>query len=291
MIWHSTMQSDFAKPSFSVPISSPDEHRIICEFANRGYNIKQMLKACLTLHRSELEADIIRKNSHVMVLDGLFSGMLCGTHTLSSVLLAKIHGTYEREVQDLILEYGLNSDFFIDIGCAEGYYVNGIAYYCKIPSHGVDINSSAEKLVLDTASKNGISHLVSFSNSCSDLFALRIGKGLILIDVDGCEIDILEELFSFLNSSVECKPSSIIFIIETDLDQEYKPNTSLIIEFLVKQGVLIQSIARQDPLRRFSDSCRHFSFLDQCIVGLEGRGAGQQWVLAEWFADKPIAKI
>jgi len=177
---------------------------------------------------------------------------------------------------------------FIDIGCAEGYYVNGIAYYFKIPSHSVDINSSAENLVLDTASKNGISHLVSFSNSCSDLFALRTGKGLILIDVDGCEMALLEELFSLLNSFVECKPSSIIFIIETDLDQEYKQNTSLIIQYLVKQGVLIQSIARQDPLRRFSDSCRHFSFLDQCI---EGRGAGQQWILAEWFADKPIAKI
>ncbi len=105
------MQPDFAKSIFSVPISAPDEHRIICEYANRGYNIKQMLKACLTLHRSELESDIIRENSHVTVLGGLFSGMLCGTHTLSSVLLAKIHGTYEREVQDLILEYGLSSDF------------------------------------------------------------------------------------------------------------------------------------------------------------------------------------
>ena len=77
-------------------------------------------------------------------------------------------------------------------------------------------------------------------------------------------------------------PIKIVFIIETDLAYNNQQNTPELINFLVEHGALIQSIARQDPLRRFSDFSRHLSFMDQWVAGLEGRGAGQQWIVAEW---------
>lgn len=208
--------------------------------------------------------------------------MLCSTSTLSSVLLAKYQGTYECEVQDLIIEWASDADYFLDIGCAEGYYVNGMAYRYKIPSVGIDINLAAKQLLLETAAANNLSDYVSFSDSIKSALSGKAGKILILVDVDGAERDVLKEVFESL-AFVLCDIAiKIVFIIETDLAYNNKQNTPDLINFLVEHGALIQSIARQDPVRRFSDFNRHLSFMDQWVAGLEGRGAGQQWIVAEW---------
>jgi len=264
-----------------VPDNAPNEDKIICDLINKGFSARQLLKASSSFYRHELEQKL-RMQKHIKVLGGLFSGMLCSTATLSSVLLAKYQGTYECEVQDLIIEWASDADYFLDIGCAEGYYVNGMAYRYGIPSVGVDVNLAAKQLLLETAKANNLTDYVSFSDSIAAALSGKTGKILILVDVDGAEHDVLKEVFESLASALGGIPINIIFIIETDLASNNKQNTPDLINFLVEHGALIQSIARQDPLRRFSNFSRHLSFMDQWVAGLEGRGAGQQWIVAEW---------
>ena len=146
----------------------------------------------------------------------------------------------------------------------------------------IDINLAAKQLLLETAAANNLSDYVSFSDSIAATLSGKTGKILILVDVDGAEHDVLNQVFESLASVLGGMPIKIIFIIETDLTSNNKQNTPELINVLVERGALIQSIARQDPLRRFSNFSRHLSFMDQWVAGLEGRGAGQQWIVAEW---------
>jgi hypothetical protein len=74
----------------------------------------------------------------------------------------------------------------------------------------------------------------------------------------------------------------VILAIETDIGSNGEQNTAELVEILVLKGVSVKAMAQQDPLRRFSTHTRHLSFMDQCVHGLEGRGAGQLWLLAHW---------
>ena len=272
-----------ASHSVTVPEHAPKEDQIICQLVNQGFSPKQLLRAAWSLYRHELE-ETLRAQRHVAVWGGLFAGMLCNTTSLSSVLLAKRQGTYEAELQDLIFEWASDVQAFVDIGCAEGYYVNGMAYWLKIPCVGVDINLAARDLVLETAHVNGQASLVSFQTSIPAAIANVQGKVLILVDVDGNEIDVIGQLFDSLctQDPVGEIVREVVLAIETDINANGEQNTSQLVDLLVRKGASIQAMARQDPLRRFSQRTRHLSFMDQCVHGLEGRGPGQLWLLATW---------
>lgn len=269
--------------SVAVPSNAPPEDQIICQLVNQGFNPKQLLRAAWSLYRHELQ-EALRAKPHVPVLGGLFAGMLCNTTTLSSVLLAKQQGTYEAELQDLIFEWASDVQGFVDIGCAEGFYVNGIAHWLKIPCVGVDINPAARDLVLGTAQVNGYANFVSFQSSVAEAISAVQGKILVLVDVDGHERLVLGELFDSLfafdpNGNIV---REVVLVVETDVSANGEQNTAELVEILVGKGASIQAMARQDPLRRFSQRTRHLSFMDQCVHGLEGRGPGQLWLLATW---------
>jgi hypothetical protein len=255
---------ELSSERFSVPITAPPEDQ-----------------AAWTFYRYDLESNL-RDQKYVGVLAGLFTGMFCCTKTLSSVLLSKYHGTYECEVQDLLVQFIVDADCFIDIGCAEGYYVNGVAYRYKIPCVGVDINPEARSLVLDTAVVNNLASYVTYSANIEEALANKSGKIVILIDVDGTELDVLENIFELFADNSNLLATNIIFIIESDFDSNMQPNTAQIVDYLAGLNVKIHSIVRQDPLRRFSSYGRHLSFMDQCVIGLEGRPAGQQWIVANF---------
>jgi len=269
--------------SVTVPEHAPKEDQIICQLVNQGFRPKQLLRAAWSLYRYELE-EALRAQGHVPVLGGLFAGMLCNTTSLSSVLLAKHQGTYEAELQDLIFEWASDVQAFVDIGCAEGYYVNGLAYWLKVPCVGVDIDPAARDLVLETAQVNGQAPLVSFKSSIPAAIATVQGKVLILVDVDGHEREVIDELFDSLLAQEPAGEivREVILAVETDVDANGNQNTSQLVDLLVRKGASVQAMARQDPLRRFSMRTRHLSFMDQCVHGLEGRGPGQLWLLATW---------
>uniref|UniRef100_UPI0040488B91 hypothetical protein n=1 Tax=Cyanobium sp. TaxID=2164130 RepID=UPI0040488B91 len=111
---------------YSVPESAPAEDKAISQLVNSGMNPKQLYKAAYTFYRVALEEQLIAKQP-VVVQSGLFKGMVLFPGSLGSQLLPKWLGTYEAEVQGLLEEQAKDCNCFIDIGCAEGFYLTGMA--------------------------------------------------------------------------------------------------------------------------------------------------------------------
>ena len=93
-----------------------------------------------------------------------------------------------------------DKDCFIDIGCAEGYYTTGVGVTTEIPLIlGIDISEKALKQARLSSELNGISDKTQFFLNIPEAVRLIKGKSLVMIDVDGSEIDVIDELFSLLN--------------------------------------------------------------------------------------------
>jgi hypothetical protein len=131
----------------------------------------------------------------VRVWGGLFAGMDYVEASEGS-LLARLIGTYESELHphfEAILAEG--ADCVIDVGCAEGYYAVGLAR--KQPGlvvYAHDISERARGLCAELAKKNGVADRVVIGGEFNPQdFEAHAGKRvLVLVDVEGAELDILQ---------------------------------------------------------------------------------------------------
>ncbi len=263
---------------YSVLKSASTEAKIICQLVNQGLDPRRLFIAAITLYSDAL----IRKNrdaSSFVVESGLFQGMKLEPEALGSVLPPKIQGTYEKEVQDYLQLCADQFDRFLDVGCAEGFYLSGIARWKKIPCLGVDIDQRAGDAVRHMATANGVSDLVSFEYDLSLASSFINGSLLCLVDVDGDEVDVLNSLMHlFANASAL---EDVILIVESDFAGRKEQNSPEIISLLTGNGWLIASCLHQQPSCRFVHEKADMSFLDQVVWGSEGRSAGQSWVVAK----------
>lgn len=130
------------------------------------------------------------------VLSGPFVGMVYVPQATGSALMPKLLGTYEEELHDVI-EQILATDYtaIIDIGCAEGYYANGLAMRLpSTPVYAFDIDPEAQALCKEMARLNGVEERVTVLGKCqpSDLKTLMTGHSLIVCDCEGYEAEILQ---------------------------------------------------------------------------------------------------
>jgi hypothetical protein len=146
---------------------------------------------------------------------GIFEGMTYNNTSIGSVLLPKLYGTYEVEVQEFIKQLDLNSyDVFVDIGCADGYYLAGIGMISDIPKViGYDGNKYAKKqcnkIICDNKLLKERFEIKGFFNE-KEFYNIieKYRTPLFLIDVDGYE----KELFKNIPAS---SFSHATFLIET----------------------------------------------------------------------------
>ena len=61
------------------------------------------------------------------IINGPFKGMKYISESVGSCHMPKILGIYENEIYPILLNFLSNSDLFVDIGAAEGYYAVGCA--------------------------------------------------------------------------------------------------------------------------------------------------------------------
>ncbi|MEP6710784.1 MAG: 50S ribosomal protein L11 methyltransferase [Ferruginibacter sp.] len=130
------------------------------------------------------------------VLAGPFKGLVYSRfEAAGSVLIPKIMGTYEDELHPT-LEKIIKKNYteIIDVGCAEGYYSNGLAL--KIPAATVfayDLDPHARELCKGNATVNNLQLQVRI-NSFIDAGSLASfpfsGKGFIMCDCEGFEIEL-----------------------------------------------------------------------------------------------------
>jgi hypothetical protein len=263
---------------FHVPESAPAEDKAICQLVNSGMNPKQLYKAAYTFYQVALEQQLTARQP-VTVQSGLFKGMALFPGSLSSQLLPKWLGTYEAEVQNLLQEHASDCSCFIDIGCAEGFYLTGIARWLGIPCHGSDIDPRAHSATTFAASQNGVANLVHLHPSTASAIGAGTGRALILVDVDGHEMEVLEDLTQALAKTPQIHAA--LLILETDKGPTSTQNTAELITWLCQHQWRVKHIAHQNPQLRFRPDLSELSFLDQVVRGAEGRPGGQCWIVAE----------
>jgi len=265
---------------YFVPDSSPVEDKAICDLINKGLSPKQLYRAAFTFYGCSLTEDLISK-SPVRVQAGLFKDIVLFPGSFGSQLLPKWLGTYEAEVQTLLRTHARDASSFINIGCAEGYYLTGIAQWLRIPCFGTDLDPRSQQAVQYAAAHNTHSHLVHFCPSIQDAISGASGNLLCLVDVDGNELAVLNEMQQLLPTNQNIH--NISLILETDRDTHGQHNTPVLIDWLSDHGWQIQTIARQNPHLRFEGRLSDKSFLDQVAYGAEGRPGGQAWIYATHY--------
>jgi precorrin-6B methylase 2 len=113
-----------------------------------------------------------------------------------SALLPKLLGAYEQELHGP-LERVLRREYrtVIDIGCAEGYYVVGLALRLPQASvYGFDLSAKSLETCRNLARLNGVSDRVHLAGRATiENLAPLIGpQTLIISDCEGGEVELLE---------------------------------------------------------------------------------------------------
>lgn len=140
----------------------------------------------------------------MVVLHGPFKGLkypalqsLDGVY-IRGPILSKMLGCYEREIHNVI-EYACSKNYseVLNIGSAEGYYTIGFAL--RLPNSrnfAFDVDLKAKEVCLQIAKLNQVDHRVSFGSFCSSEILANFnftGKGLILSDCEGYELELFSE--------------------------------------------------------------------------------------------------
>jgi hypothetical protein len=132
------------------------------------------------------------------VLRGPFTGLQLDERmvSVSGDLVAKLLGTYERELRPAFQEWIAAAPArVVDVGAAEGYYAVGLAH--AIPSATVlafDIDPAARQRCQELAARNGVADRVDVRSECTPeaLGELPADGVVLLSDCEGCEAGLLD---------------------------------------------------------------------------------------------------
>ncbi|NQW09957.1 MAG: hypothetical protein HQ481_08780 [Alphaproteobacteria bacterium] len=140
----------------------------------------------------------VAKLTQLTVRAGPFAGMRYIAQASGSVYAPKLLGTYEAELAPVFTKLSPYTTF-IDIGAAEGYYAVGVARAAPhINVIGFDTDLAALESARTLADLNAVSDRIelhgAFDRSlCGDLDPART---LVLIDIEGAEVELLPELLA-----------------------------------------------------------------------------------------------
>lgn len=257
-----------------------DANNEILKLFSQGLTSRQLLVLAAHHRRLDLEKSLCAQTNS-KIIGGIFKGVNHTGEAHGSTLCPKILGSYEKEIAQELHEICKEKDYFIDIGCAEGYYTTGIAKTTTIDTIiGIDISESALMQARKSAIINEVDHKCQFFSTIEPASKLIKGKSLIMIDVDGSEISVIKELMGALSAS---QKQSTELLIETDFHSDGCSNESEISGELIKHGFSVTKSIEQSIYHRFSDISHQLttSLLDQVIYGLEGRPSNQKWLIAK----------
>ncbi len=155
----------------------------------------------MSWQRSQAELERLRRElgPEYRVQSGPFKGMRYPRfEAVGSSLIAKLLGTYEIEIEEVIERFVKKSfDTVIDVGCAEGYYAVGLAMRSKNTQvYAFDIDQRAREICSEMASLNGVAEHVKVQGLCTSENLLTLANGgrtLIISDCEGGELDLFNE--------------------------------------------------------------------------------------------------
>ena len=152
--------------------------------------LKPVTKLVRTIKRNALK----KPGFNGVVLNGPFKGMQYPDSSFNPryIGLSQL-GIYEHAIHEWINSFD-KYDFFINIGCADGYYAIGIAFKFKKQVLAFDIDKNSIELAKHFAIQNNVENLVDIRNEyCTNLVlnsSIR-NNTLIFLDIEGGEQDVL----------------------------------------------------------------------------------------------------
>lgn len=186
-----------------------------------------------------------------VVKHGPFTGLVFSPEIEKcSSLQAKILGTYEKELEDVIYRL-LKKDYetIFNVGCAEGYYAIGFAMHSlKCHVYAFDIDAKQRMHFQTMSSLNYVCDRVEVHGEFTKDFLNKIQtstKKLFICDCEGAELDIIDKDF-ICNQNMD-------FLIETH-DFIGKPITQTLKDLFLENGykvVQINSISDDDRATMF----------------------------------------
>jgi hypothetical protein len=142
-------------------------------------------------------AEYVQRNG-LEVRRGPFHGMryIDGLERNSGDLVAKLAGTYERELHGVLADWiAARYPHIIDVGCAEGYYAVGFAHAMGDTTvHAYDIEPLARDRCAALADLNAVGDRVRILGACapSSLGAFPAQGVALLSDCEGYERTLLD---------------------------------------------------------------------------------------------------
>jgi hypothetical protein len=156
------------------------------------------------------------------VRQGPFKGMKYINASTGSVILPKIYGTYEKELNHLLNTENLKSyDIILDIGAAEGYYAVGLTrLIMSTKIIAFEATEKGRKMIQKLASLNRVTDRIKMEGFCDEKllnsYLDKYNRPFIIMDIEGGEIslldpelvpqiskaDILVEIHTFLNKNI-----------------------------------------------------------------------------------------
>jgi SAM-dependent methyltransferase len=133
----------------------------------------------------------------IQVLSGPFQGLAYLETSYGSVWPPKVLGTYECELHDVLRKLNLrNYRRIVDIGCAEGYYLSGLAYLARqqavdLEIDGYDLNAEATQAANWLCRLNGLNARAHCSRY--ELEDAADDRTLFVVDIEGDEFDLVSE--------------------------------------------------------------------------------------------------
>lgn len=133
-----------------------------------------------------------------MVRRGPFRGLRYPTCAVgrANALVPKLLGAFEDEIAPPIERaIAANYDVFVDVGCADGYYVTGFALRSpRSQVYGYETDVAQRRLAATMGRVNGVSERVVLRGTCTveSFTGLPAGRLFVLMDCEGCEIDLLK---------------------------------------------------------------------------------------------------
>ncbi|MCB9666399.1 MAG: class I SAM-dependent methyltransferase [Alphaproteobacteria bacterium] len=144
--------------------------------------------------RETLTARLLR--AHGRILGGLFEGLAIPAHVSHrNLAFAQVMGSYESFLQAVIAEVAPRHDRFVDIGCACGFYTNGVAKRFGLPAVGVELDAEQVPLADAIAAANGLTDVRHVHERPGyDLLTYLQDGALHLVDIEGGEWELVERV-------------------------------------------------------------------------------------------------
>lgn len=245
-----------------------------------GANSHDLLVVAAHWRRLDLEQWLVQQLDS-RIAAGPFKGLRHPGQAHGSTLAPKLLGTYEKEIQADLLGLAAKARTFLNIGCAEGYYTTGLAARGHLRQViGVDRDRQALRAAAASARENGVDEICEFTTDVHEAIDRLEHIDLILIDVDGAELDVLNDLLNTCRAEVLTDST---LVIETDYQADGDSNRPEIIATLGNGQYQILAERKQSIHNRFCqlpDITLPGSYLDRCLLGLEGRPSEQSWLIA-----------